>query len=376
MKKLILVSLFICLSVFIYSDNSEKDVNFTIEGIRTYWFGFIPSGLDVGFTFNNINFLPDYPSSIWLKIGGGYQEKLLYREETAVPYTGIADSDSIKYMTVNGQLELGLFQNLYTSSPDSQLDAFFLFRPSFYYNIEDLNASPSQIIFSESFFAPESEGLLSNSLILGAFFDSVKTTDHDTKDGIYAEVSIEWGPSWLLNTVFGSSDFVQLNGTVKGFYTLFDSSPNKPLNLFSVYLADFLSIDYSDGLNIPLYVMQSFGGLDRRGGIGGSVRGFEKWRFNTQFKFVNNIEIRINGPAIILPSIIPSFVGYFDAGFFVGFFNDPSNTEGGFLASTGFGIYINVLNFTHLGATLDFPLYGERLDGSPSVFNIVMGLHF
>jgi hypothetical protein len=232
-------------------------------------------------------------------------------------------------------------------------------------------------------------GIVDNSFIGGIIFDTVEFDDKaKTYNGFYAEASFEASP--YFRNVLGPSDFYRVNGTANAFLEIFKLRPEFKRNLLSIYLAEHFAVDYIwSKYNMPIYAMQTFGGTDLRYGLGGGdgVRGFEKYTWDTNFKVVNNIELRVNGPAIGLKHLVPGFLVYFDAGIGAGYFGyeqDESQPaildnpeDASFMCSTGVGIFLDLLGVATARYYVHFPLYPERLDGQPVVLtDINLDLHF
>jgi hypothetical protein len=152
--------------------------------------------------------------------------------------------------------------------------------------------------WQEQYAGSDAYGIFGNSFITGLTYNNLR---HDKKtkasDGLFMETSFEISP--YLASVSGASDFYRANFSAKYFKTLFEARPSAKKNLFTVYLGEYFSIDYADAkTDMPLYVMQTFGGTDLRYGLAESVRGFERFSWDTQLKIVNNIELRVNLPVI------------------------------------------------------------------------------
>ena len=156
---------------------------------------------------------------------------------------------------------------------------------------------------------PDQDGIFQNSLLVGGAYQGVVRNVHTVKSGIEAEASAEWGP-------FAPSDFLRLNATARFFLPIWDAAPDRDRNLFSVYAGDFVSVDLVIGDAVPLNIRQSFGGQSPRTGLGGAVRGVDSGSLDGYFKAVNNLEVRVVGPALFLPAIVPGLVAYVDAGLF------------------------------------------------------------
>jgi hypothetical protein len=199
---------------------------------------------------------------------------------------------------------------------------------------------------------------------------------HGTKDGLFAEASTEWGPEFLLNTSVGRSSYVRLNVSAAGYHTLFDLAASRELNSLSMYVANYVSLDWAGGSSIPIHVSQTFGGRKLRSGLGGSVRGFETKLFDTTFKAVDNLELRIHGPALLIPSLYPVGVLHLDAGYFSGYFGSPADDPQGILLSTGVTVGVNLLDVTVAGVSLTAPIVGERADGKVVEIKLRLSIHF
>ena len=281
-------------------------------------------------------------------------------------------------------IEQGFVWNPRTST--NLLEAFFFYRGRYDVNLAAAGAlltTPSLSIL------PDRDSSLLNTLQVGLGYDDLLTNKHRTRDGILVEMTTEWGPPWLFNTIQGQSDFVRFNGAFTWFLPLFDADPERPLNVFSVYVGEFLSADYAIGLNgtpVPLSIRQSFGGRTQDTGLGAQVRGVDKAAYDTNLKAVNNLEVRVNLLAIqmpdflagIVPFVVPGALAYFDCGFYdqVGEqgFGSPSP---GFVAATGAGVYVEVPAIGSLLAYVEYRLDGQNAAGDHlRLFVLEFGMQF
>ena len=170
------------------------------------------------------------------------------------------------------------------------MEAFAFYRG----RVDGNQINARELLYASSL--PDRTGILLNMIQVGAAYDDVLTdAHHKGRDGISAEVSAEWGPGFFFNTLFGDSDYLRFNGSFTWFLPLFDAAPDRPVNLFNVYLAEYLSVDYAVGLAapVPLVVRQTFGGRNQLDGLGGQVRGVDSDSLDTNLKAVNNLEIRL-----------------------------------------------------------------------------------
>jgi hypothetical protein len=65
-----------------------------------------------------------------------------------------------------------------------------------------------------------------------------------------------------------------------------------------------------------------------------------------------------------------------DAGYYSGFYRDPTNTPGGFLASVGTGAYLDFFDLTNVTGYIAFPVSGHRVDGAPYEISFHFTLDF
>jgi hypothetical protein len=361
--------------------SQEPGPEFRIEGIRVLWYGFVPTGLDASLTWNLPPWMEGRASKLFLKLGAGYEEMILYRYADGSPIQSTSGIQREKLLRrqPNVQVEFGPVQGLLWNAQQERnlAEAFLLYRGRFDYHYDLYSVEP--FLFQSSEFT-DAQGLAGNSLLAGLSYGTETLNGHRVPRGIYAESSAEWGPRWLANSLYGTSDFYRLNAQVRGFLPVFDVEPDRRLNLLSAYLCAMAAVDYSGGAEVPIYVMQSFGGRSLRDGLGGSLRGFEKRAYDTELKTVVNLEARMNGPALGHPALMPIAFLFFDAGGYAGYSNVPDGSaaaeRSGLLASWGFGAAVDFFGIEKVRATVGFPLYGERLDGESWELRIDFGLHF
>ncbi len=321
--------------------------------------------------FHGLRFIPGLATILENDFGGGYQANVFFRNPNGTPLVG-TDAGT-EFPQVELVDDLGLKQGLLWNPELGRnlLEAFAFYRLHFDYN---LTGGGTPLIFDSSF--PDRVEILSNSILLGADYDTtVQDKVHKTWDGLYAEATGEWGPGFLFNSI-GNANYYRLNLTAHGFRTLYTSSQPNGRNLFSVYAGDFFAADYAGGSSIPIYIQQTIGGRYPRYGVADAVRGFEPGAYDTQLKVVNNLELRVTGPAVIWPSFLPGAYVFFDTGYYDGYFGDPGNTPGGMIGSVGIGLFADLLDLANATVYLGFPVIGRRVDGSPYAIEAHFSLQF
>ena len=342
-------------------------------GVRTYWWGLVPTGGDFSILYDGIKLFPGLDTIMETDLGAGYEVDNYYRNPDNTPYFGPSgDGSPVLFDRLEILSGLGIRQGILWDQARSRnlLEGFVFYRLHF-----DKNYASSNSLISQSAL-PDRGQILSNSLIAGLSASTVVEDDvHKTWDGLYGEVSVQWGPSFFLNGI-GNADFFRLNVKFKGFKTLYSAPETGKWNFFSVYLGDFISLDYAGGSSIPFYVQESTGGLAPRATTDDWVRGFETGSYGTMLKAVNNFDIRFQGPAVMWPSVVPGLYVFSDQGYYSGFSGDPSGTPGGVLASVGVGGYLDFFDLTNLTGYLAFPVYGHRIDGASWVISFHFHLGF
>ncbi len=232
------------------------------------------------------------------------------------------------------------------------------------------------------FFAsprPETEGSLRGSVIGGLAY-SVVTTDEVTRArrGVAAELAVEWGPAFLHNRVLAIADYNRSTLSAHGYLPIYRAEPDGDRNRFSAYLAGYGAIDWATGPHIPLAVRRSVGGRSPRPGPGGSVRGYGAGRFDATLKVIGNAEIRLHLPAIVVPQVIPGFVLYTDAGYYL----DTERTSpvdeenAGVILSSGAGFFLDLFGVEFVFYTNYLWTQGDVTGKRWVPFSLGFGFHF
>jgi hypothetical protein len=324
-------------------------------------------GADLGIGYTGLELLDGRQTTIWLWGGGAWENMPFYRDDDGTMVaeyldlaTGnVTDMSSLfvtldaenqsSYQRAQGKWQLGIVQG-FVAAPEDRPDlvvGFLYYRGRYDAHLQqgDMIAAPPV-----GYAFPDQDGIFQNSLLVGGAYQGVVRNVHTVKSGIEAEASAEWGP-------FAPSDFLRLNATARFFLPIWDAAPDRDRNLFSVYAGDFVSVDWVTGEAVPLNIRQSFGGQSPRTGLGGAVRGVDSGSLDGYFKAVNNLEVRLVGPALFLPAIVPGLVAYVDAGLF-GSAGAPGPEAWGFVASTGAGVFLDLFNFAQFTLYIHYRLVG------------------
>jgi hypothetical protein len=347
-------------------------------------------GLDVGVGYRGLSIVPGYQTTFWAYAGGGYEGEHYYRDANGnlLAPGSISSSADPAFNRIEGAWRLGIEQGFAWNPRISAnlLEGFLFYRGRY-----DLNEPAGGALLTQPSLSvlPDRDSSFLNTLQLGLAYDDLRVSKHRTRDGVSAETTAEWGPSFLFNTIRGDSDFVRFNANFTWFIPLYDAAPDRPLNLFSVYLGDSVSADYAIGLNgtrVPLYVRQTFGGREQDIALGAQVRGVDKGAYDTNLKAVNNLEVRVNLLALpmpdfaswLVPYVVPGVLVYFDSGLYdqVG---EPGiiSPASGFAASTGAGVFVEAPGLGSLLAYVEYRLDSANAAGDHlRVFVLEFGMQF
>jgi hypothetical protein len=342
-------------------------------------------GLDAGIGYRGAALIPNVDTTIWAYVGAGYEWLTYYRDSSGAlvapsdlaPGGALAGKDP-GFVRIEGAWRLGIDQG-FAWNPRTKTNLVEAF--AFYRGRVDFNQiGPGQLLYDSAL--SDRAGLLLNAIIAGvAYNDLLPDAHHKTLSGISAELSAEWGPRFFLNTFMGRSDYVRFNATFRWFLPLYDLKPDTPVNFFSIYLGERVSVDYAQplGAPVPLYVRQTFGGRgDQVIGLGGAVRGVDDGSLDTNLKAVNSLEIRANLPAFVSPDIVPGFVIFWDLGCYsqAGESGYTGAAGAGVVSSAGGGIFLDFLDLARGAAYMTRRITGVNADGSVVNLKLEFGLHF
>ena len=371
----ILLVVFVLISPFqVWAQEGEEDAtrgDWIISPVIDFY------GLHMDLGYRGVSLLEGRDTIFWVGAGAFYKKRSFFRFPDGDLY--IASDPSVDpakdpyFYMFQADWTLGMTQGfLWNDRIDRNLLEAFLFYKG-RYNKHFVDNSADQLLF-RSIVAPDREGLFQNSLLLGLSFNDVSTSKATkVKKGIYSEASVEWGPSFLLNTLYGEANCIKLDVHMKGFLPLVEVDPAGDFNLFSMYAGANLAVDYTAGTYVPRNISQSFGGLAPKAGLGGAVRGVFTGSYDTPFKAVFNADLRFNLPSLVLPDILPVLRLTFDAGYY----NELNAIHSGVLLTTGGEIGINFFNFVVPSVGFYYFINGENVDRSRfMIFDLAFGFHF
>ena len=339
-------------------------------------------GAEGGIGYRGMQFFDGLDTTLWLKAGAAWQPRDYYRLPDGTMVSG-GEPDSVTggrtstYNAVTSNVDLGIHQGLiYNPAQERNLVELFLYLRGYY----DYYYAPSgdePLLFATSL--SDKRGIFQSSLLGG--FRYTTATYHQSsrvRSGSVAEVSSEWAPGVWPNGVYGEASYLRLNAQAAGYLPIFESSAANGAG-YGLYAALYGSLDYSTGSHIPLNILQTFGGLSTRTGLGGSVRGVDDRRFAANFKGVANFDLRLEFPALADGLLESGIVTFVDGGFF----DDTQNISpvrsdhSGTAWSTGIGVSGGIRNLATLVIYTEFYVNGTNIDGTAwTPIGLGFGLHF
>ncbi len=335
-------------------------------------------GINLGIGYIGFPLFHEVDTTFWLLIGAAYQNVNFFRTADGKPLTkanigNLVLYDDLSFERLSINWGCGISQGIVKDDGPCRnvIELFAFYRGRF---DDAWSGNADSTLRTQTDPLPDTEGILQNTLVCGLMVNMVAyDSEKKMKSGIYAESSLEWGPEFFFNSVVGMCDFLRLNITFKSFLPLFGFSEKTGSCLMSMYLADCLIIDYLTGPHIPIHERQNTGGLNTRLGMGESVRGFEKGRFDAELRLIDNLELRIIFPSLIDSAFAPGMFIFLDSGYF--YFREYENQ--GLVFSTGTGIFFIVMDKLQLTVYASLLLNEARLDGSTFVpVGFSMKYHF
>ena len=313
--------------------------------------------------------VPGVDGRILAIAGGGYVNDAYYRDLSGAeivysPATASAIADaSFWRWFVQGKfgLDLGLIHDNHLGK--NTLYALFLAKT--YYSSFFSSTAPNAIIFTTNY--PDKDGFWESSLYAGIYLDLVRfNTPMQTYHGFAAEISADWAPESGINKVRGDADYLRLNATTRGYWTLFET------NALGFYVADRTIADILLGPKPSLYAKRTIGGFDAYPGAGGAVRGYEESRYDSLVKLVNNFDARLTALPLFGGRVIPEAYVFFD----LGLVGEPDYRlwTDHILSSTGGGVFLN-LNLGPVQFDIGYYLCYAFMENRWNFVNITVGVH-
>ncbi len=360
MKRSILVGFLVCILV---STIAAADFTFKFGDLDHHEDiagGFLPTLATFEADYAGFNFIPEQTTELAIIAGGGYTQRRVWQDATAVVDENNAYTYDVLQFQWNGYLQQGFGKS--SIGTQDLLTAYVGYEGRYESNVTAFGTAEgfenTTTVFADltnGVAYPDLKGnhqFLSTVLALG-----VRLNMMDNKPispyGLTADFSIRLAPRFLNSALGGEANYFSTTLRALGALPLYTLTADDGLNLLSATLVDRVRLDLILGDQVPVFAQAS-------GSLGNKVRGFAPYTYNTSFSIVNNLDLLLSGPEPFISGIYPQLNMFLDVGAYAGrHFN--SNTFGsGILASTGFQFTANVFDFMDFGYYIAYLFNGTN----------------
>ncbi len=328
--------------------------------------GFFPTLIEVGGKYTGITLLPDNRTSIEFLVGGGYMSRGIWKDSSGKEASSSAETVSVWSARWEVLFSQGFLRWDRTEKDFVTLYAGLAGRWENYSDTDGVG-------YFTSFNPPDAEGLVSNSLVAGLKLDGVSMVGI-VPHGISAEVTYRYAPGFLLNSIYGDSDYALLSGSVKGYQPLYSVRKDNGHNLFSIYIANRLQVDkfFNFDSDVPMFAQDE-------PSLGSKMRGMERLSRAGSLTVVNNFDIRLSGPEVFVSKLYPRINLFADVGY-----TDGKNANGAvdnddgeeMFASAGAEAGLSLFDFLNVGYRAAFMLFNENMQEEPLVHGVYLSMQF
>lgn len=378
-KRIVLVLL---IAALLTAPLAAGEIGFVLDEFDVngdFLFGFFPTFLTAGADYMGLELLDGQSTDLKFITGGGWTQRQLWRDAAGevLSYTDSAaadaDADMRTFNVITAEwkvlLEQGLFWSDTTYDDLITLQLGYLGRFESY--LENKDGTDSYFFDSLSLVYQESDQLISNTLTMGVKLET-SVSNMVSKRGMDLEVSADYAPQWLLNDALLEStvDYFSVKGVFTGYLPVYELLSDEYLNVVSVFLADRIRVDYVEGDAVPVYAQ-------KKSSLGYKMRGFESYSYATSITAVNNFDVRVTGPEVLVPGLFPRAALYVDLGYYGGDYPGPAAQEdSGLLASAGAEVAFSIFDFLNFGIRGNYAFVGDTLTGSDFSYDIFMNMHY
>ncbi len=317
-------------------------------------------GVNNAIGYKGFSMLEDRDTMLWLIAGARGTNLSYFRDENDDDLDiHISDYDDVSFWSAHLNWGVGISQGL-IDDPRKKTD--LLYFSIFYKGVREWYYEDRDIFFKSD--RADREGLLQNSVVFELAVDSV-LVDHESgmRRGFFTNATFEYAPNQFFNSYLGDADFRKYYAQFKFFVPLHEF--NKESHFSCLYFGNSTMADYVTGSEIPIYARHHIGSLTVYGGLGGLIRGYESYRFDSGLKLANRSEFRLLLKKIPINSLFKgkaylrfSAISFFDMGYY-GFLD---GADDGFLCSAGVGGLVTFMDILSISGYLACPLTQERLD--------------
>jgi len=317
-------------------------------------------GVNNAIGYKGFSMLEDRDTMLWLIAGARGTNLSYFRDENDEDLDiHISDYDDVSFWSAHLNWGVGISQGL-IDDPRKKTD--LLYFSIFYKGVREWYYEDRDIFFKSD--RADREGLLQNSVVFELAVDSVLVDrESGMRRGFFTNATFEYAPNQFFNSYLGDADFRKYYAQFKFFVPLHEF--NKESHFSCLYFGNSTMADYVTGSEIPIYARHHIGSLTVYGGLGGLIRGYESYRFDSGLKLANRSEFRLLLKKIPIRSLFKgkaylrfSAISFFDMGYY-GFLD---GADDGFLCSAGVGGLVTFMDILSISGYLACPMTQERLD--------------
>lgn len=351
---LLFILLFSLLSVPAFATLQSVSENTIMMYNLTVW------GMNLGVGYKGFSLLEKRDTIFWLFAGARVTDLYYFRDANEDNLDiEVSDYNDLMFWSPHVNWGAGFSQGL-VDDPRKNTDLVYF--SIFYKGVREWYLHDNDTFFDTN--RPDRHGLLQNSLILELAVDSVLSDrESGMRKGFFTNATFEYAPNIFFNSYLGDADFRKYYAQFKFFIPIYEFDPDSRFSC--AYFGNSSMVDYVEGAEIPIYARHHIGSLNVYSGLGGLIRGYESYRFDSGLKLANRSEIRLLLKRIPIESLFrgSAFLRFSGITFFdMGYYGLLDGADDGFICSCGAGILISFMDIISISGYVAFPLTEERLD--------------
>ena len=317
-------------------------------------------GVNNAIGYKGFSLLEDRDTILWAIAGARVTDYYYFRDINDDNLdVEVSDYDDLIFWSAHVNWGVGFSQGL-VDDPRKKTDLVYF--SIFYKGVREWYKETHGDFFEGS--RPDRHGLLQNSVVFEIAVDNVLSDNESgMKRGFFTNATFEYAPNAFFNSYLGDADFRKYYAQFKFFLPIHEFEPESRFSC--LYFGNSSMIDYVTGPEIPLYARHHIGSLSVYGGLGGLVRGYEPYRFDSGLKVANRSELRLVMKKDNVHSLFKGkgFLRFCAIAFFdMGYYGFLDGADDGFICSTGVGGLISFMDIISISGYLACPLAQERLD--------------
>ncbi len=329
-------------------------------------------GVNNAIGYKGFSLLEDRDTIFWLIAGARGTNLAYFRDDNDDDLdVELHDYDDVSFWAAHLNWGAGFSQGL-IDDPRKKTDLLYV--SLFYKGVREWYREDDDTFFNSD--RADRHGLLQNSMVAEIALDSVLVDrESGMRKGFFTNATFEYAPNRFFNSYLGDADFRKYYAQFKFFVPVHTFSPESHLSC--IYFGNSSMVDYVTGDEVPIYARHHIGSLTVYGGLGGLIRGYETYRFDSGLKLANRSEFRLLLKKLPLQSMFRgkgflrcSVIAFFD----MGYYGCLDGADDNFLCSAGAGGLISFMDILSISGYLACPMTQERLDRKRLV--PVLGFNF